>query len=227
MDVLAKQANVPLLCIGQHFSYRKLGDYWEWQYHGHNSVIASLSMISRLPMPSLPIENAATALMAIALMGNKLNIAEEHVRNGLQKANLPGRFTKVNYQNDKWVYLDVAHNPAAANWLAVRLHAEKQKQNYKRIHAVVGMLGDKDILGTLESLFPLIDSWFVADLPTARAASSKFIQQQLEVIGVHSCYTFPSVEKALDAVFSRAEQGDCVIVFGSFYTVADALQCLQ
>jgi folylpolyglutamate synthase/dihydropteroate synthase len=69
------------------------------------------------------------------------------------------------------VILDVAHNPHAAAYLAGRL---KTLAKTGRVLAVIGMLHDKDIAGTLANLAPEVDAWYCAPLEgrAARRRSS-------------------------------------------------------
>nr|VUD34592.1 dihydrofolate synthase [Raoultella sp. NCTC 9187] len=61
--------------------------------------------------------------------------------------------------------LDVAHNPHAAAYLAGRL---KSLPKTGRVLAVIGMLHDKDIAGTLANLMAEVDCWYCAPLEGPR-----------------------------------------------------------
>ncbi|CCK07840.1 Dihydrofolate synthase / Folylpolyglutamate synthase [Cronobacter sakazakii 696] len=63
------------------------------------------------------------------------------------------------------IILDVAHNPHAAGYLAQRL---AQSPSAGRVLAVIGMLHDKDIAGTLACLERVVDSWYCAPLDGPR-----------------------------------------------------------
>ncbi len=76
---------------------------------------------------------------------------------------LPGRFQIIS--DAPRVILDVAHNPHAAAYLAGRL---KTLAKTGRVLAVIGMLHDKDIAGTLANLAPEVDAWYCAPLEPAR-----------------------------------------------------------
>ncbi len=117
--------------------------------------------LTGLPLPQVPQPNAATALAA--LRASRLPVSEQAIRDGIASAILPGRFQTVSV-NPRLI-LDVAHNPHAAAYLAGRLAAEPKRG---RVLAVVGMLHDKDIAGTLACLEPVVDSWYCA--PSGRAA---------------------------------------------------------
>ncbi|MCS5808943.1 hypothetical protein LNO89_25270 [Klebsiella pneumoniae subsp. pneumoniae] len=87
------------------------------------------------------------------------------LRAGIRDAMLPGRFQIIS--DAPRVILDVAHNPHAAAYLAGRL---KTLAKTGRVLAVIGMLHDKDIAGTLANLAPEVDAWYCAPLEGPRAA---------------------------------------------------------
>jgi dihydrofolate synthase/folylpolyglutamate synthase len=98
--------------------------------------------LAHLPLPQVPQPNAATALAALRASG--LNVSEQAIRDGIERAILPGRFQIVS--ESPRVIFDVAHNPHAAEYLTGRL---KKLVKSGRVLAVIGMLHDKDIAGTL------------------------------------------------------------------------------
>ncbi len=110
-----------------------------------------------LPLPQVPQPNAATALAA--LRASRLNIDEQAIRDGIAQATLPGRFQIVS--ESPRVIFDVAHNPHAAEYLTGRL---KMLPKRGRVLAVIGMLHDKDIAGTLARLKSVVDDWYCAPL---------------------------------------------------------------
>ncbi|MEH2921037.1 bifunctional tetrahydrofolate synthase/dihydrofolate synthase [Samsonia erythrinae] len=180
---------------------------WSWQDKQRE--------LSRLPLPNVPLPNAATALAAV--YSSSLNVCEEAIRQGLQRAALPGRFQIV--RESPLLILDVAHNPHAAAYLANRLSALPRTG---KVRAVVGMLADKDIAGTLAHLTPLVDEWYCAPLEGPRGATA----QQLAEYLAHS-QSFPDVAAAWRQAMSEAAEQDIVIVCGSFHTVAHVMEALD
>jgi dihydrofolate synthase/folylpolyglutamate synthase len=95
---------------------------------------------------------------------------------------------------------------------------------------VVGMLKDKDIAGVLSVMQNSINHWHVAALNTPRSASTQCLVEHLTAMGVGAThiYTYDSIKKAYEyLLFDKClPDGDRIIVFGSFYTVAEVLrQC--
>lgn len=196
---------------GAHFRYRETGRDWSWN--------AGEIQLTGLPRPRLELQNAATALMALACLPERVVVNEEAVRQGLANTSLPGRFQII--EGEVPVILDVAHNPAAATRLAERLAATECDG---RTLAVVAMLADKDGCGTLGALTDRVDAWFPAGLEGARGAPSSRLEDCLSTFGAEVSGSHPHVADALDAALADARPGDRVLVFGSFRTVAEAME---
>jgi dihydrofolate synthase/folylpolyglutamate synthase len=92
--------------------------------------------------------------------------------------------------------------------------------------AVFGLLADKDLNGVLEAMSSCIADWAVAPLPTPRTQSATQLAAALLERGA-SVSQYASFEQALDAQCAKAEADDEVVVFGSFYCVAAALDWLE
>ena len=188
-----------------HFTIKN-DNTWSWQGNGQT--------ISGLPIPSLPIENAATVLAILSYSGFDL---EFDVLNSLMtSASLTGRYQTL--MSNPEVVLDVAHNPEAALELRRRLRASN-----KKAIAVCGMLHDKDIANVLSCLKSEFNHWYLADLHAPRGATANQLSQYVDKFDV-----FSNVASAFDkAIIAAKEQDALVIVFGSFVTVADCIRHYQ
>ncbi|KGA23452.1 bifunctional tetrahydrofolate synthase/dihydrofolate synthase [Pectobacterium brasiliense] len=204
---VAAEKGAQLRRRGRDWEYSMQRETWSWQDKQRE--------LSRLPLPNVPLANAATALAALHY--SSLNVSEEAIRHGLQHAALPGRFQTV--QASPRLILDVAHNPHAAAYLAKRL-AELPKTG--KVRAVVGMLSDKDIAGTLAHLTPLVDAWYCAPLEGPRGATAQQIAEHLT-----RSQSFSDVVAAWKQAMSEATEQDIVIVCGSFHTVAHVMEALD
>lgn len=187
----------------------------DWQYDASEqgwSFRDRLGALNDLPLPQVPLPNAATALAALRASG--LKAKEQAMRDGIQNAMLPGRFQIIS--EAPRTILDVAHNPHAAAYLAGRL---KTLSKTGRVLAVVGMLHDKDIAGTLANLQAEVDDWYCAPLEGPRGATA---EQLLEHLRAGKVYT--SVAQAWHAAMADARPEDTVLVCGSFHTVAHVME---
>ena len=126
----------------------------------------------------------------------------------------------------------MGHNPQAAEVLADNLRRYKRPDEVTL--AVFGMLTDKDRAKVAATLAPEIDEWFYAGLPGPRGGEAALLAPFLEAAGVAPSAMTPSenVSQALEKARVRArelkEAGKDVriIIFGSFVTVGEALECL-
>ncbi|SFQ95293.1 dihydrofolate synthase / folylpolyglutamate synthase [Enterobacter sp. kpr-6] len=200
-----KGANLLRRDVDWHFAVT--GDSWRFS--------DAAGELTGLPLPQVPQPNAATALAALRASG--LPVSETAIRDGIASAILPGRFQTVS-QSPR-VILDVAHNPHAAAYLAGRLNALNKTG---RVLAVVGMLHDKDIAGTLACLESEVDSWYCAPLEGPRGAKAEQLLAHLQ-----SGRTFENVEQAWRAAMADAQPEDTVLVCGSFHTVAHVMEAMD
>ena len=200
----AEQLATPLYCTGRDYQWQVQGDAWSFRGLGLD--------LEQLPLPSLPVMNAATALATLAL--SPFTLSKEAILIGLSQAQLNGRLQQLSPN----LWIDVAHNAESATYLATQLSKLKGE---RRCIAVVGMLKDKDIAASLAPLQPLVDTWYLASLAGPRGASAS------ELAGYQAGGEFDSVIAALTAAQHHADEHDMIIVFGSFFTVADVLAHFQ
>ncbi|MBF7982740.1 MULTISPECIES: bifunctional tetrahydrofolate synthase/dihydrofolate synthase [Rahnella] len=210
---VAKEKHADLYRRGESWNFAANAGNWRWAALQDGEEI---TILDELPLPNVPLPNAATALAALHY--STLDIPEAALRNGLQRAALPGRFQTVS--ESPRLILDVAHNPHAAAYLAGRL-AEQPRQGGK-VRAVVGMLKDKDIAGTLACLSPQVDEWYCAPLAGPRGASVEELASHLP-----QARRFDDVESAWRQAMQEAAPQDIVIVCGSFHTVAHVMDAID
>ncbi|MEO8291896.1 MAG: folylpolyglutamate synthase/dihydrofolate synthase family protein [Actinomycetota bacterium] len=159
--------------------------------------------------------NAAAAVASVeALIGQALD--QDAVRRALAGVTSPGRLEVVG--RSPLVILDGAHNPAGAEALAV---AMREFFTWERLHLVVAISANKDVEGMLQELAPLADTAYAATNHSERAGDAERIAHELEAQG-KPVAVFGSVADALEAARDAAGRGDCILVTGSLYTVADA-----
>ncbi len=216
----AKSLHCPLSLRGTDFDLSMGTTTWSW--FGTDASGQRVELLD-LPFLDLPMQNAALALQAYLLLG--LPWQEASIRQALSDTRVTGRLDRraFDWQGKRLqVLLDVGHNPHAAVFLAQRLHQRPVKG--KRL-AVFGLLNDKDLSGVLSALTACFDSWAVAPLPTPRSRSEQEIAETLQNLGA-VVTSYPSVALALEAQCAHATTDDEIVLFGSFYCVAEALEWL-
>lgn len=207
----AQKINAPLYCQSEHFGFTENDLSWSWW--------SKSTVINNLPVPQLELQNAATVLAALALLKNYFDINEQAIRLALQNIFLLGRYQK---KAGKVIQiLDVAHNPAATQLLAKKLEKEKCAG---RMIAVFAMLDDKDHQGTIMPLLPLITEWYIASLNSPRGCQALRLAQDVKQLGGNIAMTFDSILDAYSEAMRSAHINDYVIIFGSFYAVAEVLK---
>lgn len=195
--------------VGIQFSYELVSDTtWNWR--------SGRFELTQLPVPSLPLPNAATALMALGCA--ELDLSDVNIVNGLKNVTLAGRMQKIS--DAPTIILDVAHNPHSAQYLADQL---QQRYAQRTIHMVVGMLHDKDVESTLKQLQPISSAWYPASLSGPRAAKAEELCRHLEqYVG-----QFTNPVSAFEAAMAQAKENDVIVVVGSFHTVGEVLEHWQ
>jgi len=183
---------------------------------GFPSVVLTYNdRVVRLPAGPLPVTSVAAAVVAIRRLEPELRVSViEQVLAGL---GVPGRFERLGASPD--VFVDVGHNPHAAGWLSGQLGSLKSEG--RRIHAVYGALADKDVEGVARAMAGVVDFWYLASLNVHRGLAGQALRVRLADAGISSVPAFGSVREALESALSAAAPADLVVVFGSFYTVAE------
>ncbi len=200
------------LFLGKDFGFQAQAAQWSyWGPRGKRAGLAWPALRGRIQL-----RNAAAALCALDSLD--LPIAMQDVRRGLAEVELPGRFQVL--PGRPQVILDVAHNPQAARTLAANL---AESGFAPETIAVCGMLRDKDIAAVLRELAPRITRWHVASLDAPRGAAAAQIASHLE----GKAHEFDSPVSAFRAARAIAGDGDKIVVFGSFLTVADVMAWLK
>lgn len=183
------------------FDFEVMGESWSWTGFGHTFM--------DLPLPKLPLENAATVI-AVLLQLN-ITVSQELLSRMFERATLMGRFQKVS--DSPLIYIDVAHNPEAATLLKQQVSALNGP-----VLAVCGMLKDKDIGSVMAILNDAFSEWFFIDLDGPRGAKASELAQY-----VSDSSQYSNIRDALSAAKLAASSDSTIVVFGSFVTVSEYL----
>jgi dihydrofolate synthase/folylpolyglutamate synthase len=207
--VLDKQAQ--LYCLNKDFTYYEEEKFWHWSF--------GKEILRNLPLPRLPIENAALALMVIKILSADFKILKSAIVSGLSHAFLLGRFQKI-MTHKKEIIFDVAHNFEAATLLANNL---SKLRLAGRILAVVGMLQDKDISAILCPVKEIIDKWFVGIIANVRTAKESQLISAFQEARITNFILLPTIADSLQQAIAECREKDRIVMFGSCYTVAEGL----
>ena len=215
----AEKIGAPLQVLGRDFRYdAKPG---QWDFVGRKGAKHAL------PMPGLrgawQLKNASVALAALDEIASRVPVSLGEVKRGLTLAHVEGRLQVIPGRPS--IVLDVAHNPHAARSLASGLGDMPFAENTL---AVFAMLADKDIGSVVDAMRGRVDRWYVSAAQAERAASAAQVAEILfEKRLADRTRMFATVASALDAARRDAGPNDRIVVFGSFYTVAEALRAAR
>lgn len=119
------------------------------------------------------------------------------------------------------VICDTGHNPAGLSYISQQLEA----LSCRELHVVIGMVGDKDVSGSL-SLLPKNARYYFTQASVKRAMPSAEIAALANRLGLHG-EAFPSVGYAFKEALSHCGSEDVLFVGGSSFIVADFLAFLD
>ena len=167
--------------------------------------------------------NAAVAVAATEVFAG-VKLDDEVVRRAFANVESPGRM-EVLYR-DPTVIVDAAHNPHGAKALATTLANEF---DFESIFGVVAILGDKDVLGVLQELEPVIDRLVVTQSTSDRALPVlKLYEIAVGVFGVDRVFKEDDLRSAITyameqcTLINQVSEGiSAVVVTGSVVTAGE------
>jgi len=201
--------HAPVFALGRDFNWSENPDGTLcWQFGADTKNLGWPA-----PGSAVQADNAASCQMVLTLLDECLAVAQQrHPWHGLAQT---GRCTRLpGFDN---VILDVAHNGDAAAALAEFLCSEPKQPRT----AIFGIMADKDFASVIGPMVAHIDHWIAVDLPVARALESRVVAQRLRARGAKV-----RVASSVAAALQQTGKDGQVLVFGSFHTVAGALQSI-
>lgn len=205
-----------LSCLGRDFDYERTGKSWNWWCGGRRC--------EGLPLPPLPgafqLQNVSGVLMALEELSARHPVSDQAVRTGLRQVRLPMRCQVV--PGPVTLVVDVAHNPQAVRGLASIIDELRPAGN---VHAVFGMLSDKDILGTVAAMANRVAIWHTARVRSSRGADGDQVRRAIEnALDGPTVRVYEDVRGAMAGARSSTEPGDLIVAFGSFFVVAELME---
>ncbi|WP_299125708.1 folylpolyglutamate synthase/dihydrofolate synthase family protein [uncultured Tenacibaculum sp.] len=164
------------------------------------------------------LKNVKTAVLAVKQLKNFI-ISENNIKQGLLKVakntSLKGRW-QILQENPK-VICDTAHNKEGLIYTLKQL----QKENYKNLHIVLGVVSDKKIEEILR-LFPPKATYYFCKPNIPRGMSEIFLKEQANACNLEG-EAFSSVNQAFEKAKMNSEREDVVYIGGSTFVVAEIL----
>ncbi len=200
---------------GLDFGYERIDSGWNW--------FGSGLKLDNLPMPAIAGEhqllNASAVLQLLHSVGQQRPVKESSIRLGLETVKLAGRLQSIDGPIP--VLVDVAHNPQAVEILADYLQSQYPG---KQVHAVFAVMRDKDIAGVINPIKSLVKRWYLAPVPLARAASESELRAIFHELSIDDFESgFQEAVDAFELAKTNAQDGELVLVFGTFPLVSEFL----
>jgi dihydrofolate synthase / folylpolyglutamate synthase len=176
----------------------------------------------QLPLPLLGEHQADNATLAIAavesFLGNgEIPLGAEVVEEGILMSRSPGRLQIVGHKPT--VILDAAHNPHGAEALC---RAIMGSFSFPRLICVVGILQEKDVIGIIEALDPVVDHFVVTQSQSDRAISPSDLADAVAAIaGADRVDARPDIDSALERATVLAGADGGVLVTGSITLIGE------
>ncbi|MCH1610191.1 MAG: bifunctional folylpolyglutamate synthase/dihydrofolate synthase [Luminiphilus sp.] len=202
---------------------RRLGDIgaevsWiseDWILESPYVVTSSGSRYSLPESEGLLPQNVGAAVEALEL--SEVIALTQSLLDSTNRIGVPGRHSMHQCQNID-VLMDVAHNVESVRALVQRLHASPVTG---KTRAIFGVMGDKPIHDMLAAAGSVVDEWNLVDLSHVdRAASLDDLASCIGVDNIADRGRFPTL---WPSVRDRCSAEDRVVIFGSFFTVAEAM----
>ncbi len=162
--------------------------------------------------------NAALAIKVIEAISDQFPVSKEMIKFGIKQVQIVARFEKVNVGN-KTVILDVAHNPAAVQTLVNTLSDSPMETV-----AIFSALADKNIDDMISLAAAHIKHWFLVPLSAKRSIQIETLEDKFD--DSQETTVCVSMASAIEQALALKEI-QRIVIFGSFYTVADASVILK
>ena len=162
--------------------------------------------------------NAALAIKVVEQLNGQFPVSSEMIKAGARKAQIAARFQQIESGN-KTVILDVAHNSAAVKTLVKML-----EKNAMPTVAIFSALADKDIDDMIRLASKTIMHWFLVPISSERALQTDVLKNIFD--SSQATTVCSDMKSAINQALLH-NNSSRVVIFGSFYTVTDAMVILQ
>ena len=107
-----------------------------------------------------------------------------------------------------------------------KVYQQHSKNKYNKINVVLGVLADKDVYSIVEPFSSIVDHWYIGTINSERGMNADEIKYRINSIykNKFSIGTYSSVTSAFNTARSKQSKDSLLLVYGSFYTVSEALK---
>ena len=167
--------------------------------------------------------NAAAALIAVEAFFGEQDLDIDAVRAGFANVTSPGRCEVIH--RDPTIILDAAHNPHGAKAIAETIQSEF---TFDEVTGIVAVMADKDALGILQALEPVMNQIIVTSNSSERSMSTAALSKlATQVFGADRVFAEETLQAAIDravkdAIRPLSDESLAIIITGSVVTVGEA-----
>lgn len=137
------------------------------------------------------------------------------IKNTIANTGLMGRWQTL--QKKPLTICDIGHNTHGIPWVVKQL----KRQEYKKLHFVLGVVNDKDISGML-ALLPNDATYYFCKADIPRGLDAIELKGLASNAGLHGD-AYSSVTTAFKTAERKAETDDMIFVGGSAFVVAEVI----
>jgi len=167
--------------------------------------------------------NAAAALIAVEAFFGEQDLDIDAVRAGFANVTSPGRCEVIH--RDPTIILDAAHNPHGAKAIAETMQSEF---TFDEVTGIVALMADKDALGILHELEPILNQIIVTTNSSERSMSvAELNKLATQVFGADRVFAEETLQAAIDRAVKDAnrplsDESLAILITGSVVTVGEA-----
>jgi dihydrofolate synthase/folylpolyglutamate synthase len=167
--------------------------------------------------------NAAAALIAVEAFFGEQDLDIDAVRAGFANVTSPGRCEVIH--RDPTIILDAAHNPHGAKAIAETMQNEF---TFDEVTGIVALMADKDALGILQALEPVMNLVIVTTNSSERSMKVADLSKlATQVFGADRVFAEDTLQAAIDravkdAVRPLSDESLAILITGSVVTVGEA-----
>lgn len=167
--------------------------------------------------------NAAAALIAVEAFFGEQDLDIDAVRSGFANVTSPGRCEVIH--REPTIILDAAHNPHGAKAIAETMQSEF---TFDDVTGIVALMADKDALGILQELEPIMNQIIVTTNSSERSMKvAELTKLATQVFGADRVFAEDTLQAAIDRAIKDAlrplsDESLAILITGSVVTVGEA-----
>lgn len=214
---VCRQQQARLIRVGENITWHRRGGDLSQQFLTVEGTMDRYDLTIPL-LGDHQLENAATAvavLEALVYLGTK--ISTQSIAQGFSQVNWPGRLQVLS--REPMMVVDGAHNAYSMRMLA---DAAEKYFDYNECFVIFGTSCDKDISGMAQELASFSRHISVVSSSHPRAAQASTLAGEFAKLGVE-VQIAGNIPEALSQVLAVVEKTDLVLVTGSLFVVAEAI----